>query len=46
MSTPDPNDGKYRMIAWTIGALLGAALLVGGYLTSDQWIGLVIGMKP
>ncbi len=30
---------RYRLIAWVVG--IGAALLVGGYLTAEQWIGLV-----
>ena len=36
-TTPDP---KYlRLVAWVIG--VGAVLLVAGYLTADQWVGLV-----
>lgn len=35
-----PIDPKYlRIAAWVIG--IGAALLVAGYLTADQWLKLV-----
>ena len=35
-----PIDPKYlRIAAWVIG--IGAALLVTGYLTADQWLKLV-----
>ena len=35
-----PIDPKYlRIVAWVIG--IGAALLVAGYLTGDQWLKLV-----
>lgn len=35
-----PIDPKYlRIAAWVVG--IGVVLLVTGYLTADQWIGLV-----
>ena len=38
-----PSDPKYlRLVAWVIG--IGAVLLVAGYLTADQWVGLVGGL--
>ncbi len=30
---------RYRLTAWVIG--VGACLLVFGYLTAEQWLGLV-----
>ena len=33
------TQARYRLAAWIIG--VGAVLLVFGYLTSAQWLGLV-----
>jgi hypothetical protein len=40
----DPNASKswLRLVAWIVG--IATLLLVGGYLTSDQWIAVVKGL--